>query len=391
MKKISSSSESSKLFSKSSSSLSLSTGINHSAKPLNNSKDISPTKLQSSIHTTKPVNNTKDASLTKQQSSKQESKNVIPTAPQKTSRNIDKKERNHHEKSEIELLKEQNQQIEAQNNQLIDENSILKKQNGQLKKQNQQLIDENSLLKNQNRQLESKSQQLINENNLLKEQNSKQVKGISDEEVARLKSYLAALKEKVKNIDFINFEDYLEESEFGEGATSSVKIVMKKAQEKFAKKEMKEFDHKTFKRFLMEAEILFKLRHPCIIRIYGINYGDDKHRPSIYLSLELNSLENAINAKILTNEQKNRITVEVVLGMYYIHSRNFMHRDLKPLNILLSKNLHVRITDFGLAKEEGLSVSQSKGVGTLRFMAPEIFEENDDDDGIVYTNKVDVY
>lgn len=231
---------------------------------------------------------------------------------------------------------------------------------------------------------------MINENNLLKEQNSKQAKGISDEEVARLKSYLAALKEKVKNIDFINFEDYLEESEIGEGVTSSVKIVVKKAQEKFAKKELKEFDHKSFKRFLMEAEILFKLRHPCIIRIYGINYGDDMHRSSIYLSLEPNSLENAINAKILTNEQKNRITVEVVLGMRYIHSRNFMHRDLKPLNILLSKNLHVRFTDFGLAKEEGLSVSQSKGVGTLRFMAPEIFEENDDD-GIVYTNKVDVY
>ncbi|KAK8888554.1 hypothetical protein M9Y10_033285 [Tritrichomonas musculus] len=66
-----------------------------------------------------------------------------------------------------------------------------------------------------------------------------------------------------------------------------------------------------------------------------------------------------------------------------------MHRDLKPLNILLSINLHVRITDFGLAKEEDLADSQSKGVGTRRFMAPEIFEENDE--GSTYTSKVDVY
>ena len=72
-----------------------------------------------------------------------------------------------------------------------------------------------------------------------------------------------------------------------------------------------------------------------------------------------------------------------------MHSRNFMHRDLKPLNILLSKNLHVKISDFGLAKDEDISVSQSKGVGTLRFMAPELFEESDD--GIIYTNRVDVY
>lgn len=47
----------------------LTTGINHSAKTLNNTKDISPTKQQSSNHTTKTVNNTKDATLTMQQSS----------------------------------------------------------------------------------------------------------------------------------------------------------------------------------------------------------------------------------------------------------------------------------------------------------------------------------
>ena len=208
----------------------------------------------------------------------------------------------------------------------------------------------------------------------------------------------------MSDIEFINFDDYQEESEIGEGATSSVKIVVKKAQAKFAKKELKEFDFKTFQRFFKEGEILFKLRHPCIIRIYGVNYGDKSHRPSILLSLEPISLEKAINEKALTNEQKNRITVEIVLGMRYIHRRNFMHRDLKPLNILLSKNLHVRISDFGLAKEEDVSVSQSKGVGTMRFMAPELFiendEEEDENDGvkdedeggrIAYTNKVDVY
>ena len=55
--------------------------------------------------------------------------------------------------------------------------------------------------------------------------------------------------------------------------------------------------------------------------------------------------------------------------------------------MLLRKNKHVRITDFGLAKLEELLTSQSKGIGTLRFMAPELFEENNED----YNNKVDVY
>ena len=41
--------------------------------------------------------------------------------------------------------------------------------------------------------------------------------------------------------------------------------------------------------------------------------------------------------------------------------------------------MHVRISDFGLAKEESVEVSQTKGVGTLRFMAPELFNEEEDE------------
>ena len=165
------------------------------------------------------------------------------------------------------------------------------------------------------------------------------------------------MKENLSNIEFINLDDYIEKSEIGEGGTSSVKVVVKKSREKFAKKELRLFDHKSFQRFLMEAEILFKFPHPCIIRIHGMNNGDKNHPPSILLSLEPNSLEKVINDKILSKEQKNRITVEIVLRMRYIHCRNFIHRDLKPLNILLSKNLNVKISDFGLAKEEEVSVS----------------------------------
>lgn len=89
--------------------------------------------------------------------------------------------------------------------------------------------------------------------------------------------------------------------------------------------------------------------------------------PSMLLSLEPNSLEQAIQHKVLNNHQKNRITIELVLGMRYIHKHSFIHRNLKPSNIFC---------DFGLAKNESLEASQTKGVGTLRFMAPELFEEN---------------
>lgn len=198
--------------------------------------------------------------------------------------------------------------------------------------------------------------------------------------------FLLSLTEKPSDIKFIDINEYEEESVIGEGATSKVKIVHKK--ERYAMKELLLFDHKSMQRFLGECEILFNLRHPCIIRVYGFSNGDKAHKPSIILSLEPKSLESAINNEELDEEQKNRIIVELVLGMRYIHKFKIMHRDLKPLNILLSKNNHVRIADFGLATEEDFEVTQTKGVGTLLFMAPEIFDDENENG---YTIKVDVY
>lgn len=68
-------------------------------------------------------------------------------------------------------------------------------------------------------------------------------------------------------------------------------------------------------------------------------------------------------------------TIKIVLGMCYIHLCGFMHRDLKPSNILLNKKYEVRISDLDLARDDSQETSQSKGVGTLRFMAPELFAE----------------
>lgn len=95
-----------------------------------------------------------------------------------------------------------------------------------------------------------------------------------------------------------------------------------------------------------ESEILYILHHPCIIRIFVFFNGDQEHAPSIILSLESQTLENAIKENKLSEELKNMITVEIVPGMRFIHKKNFMYRDLKPSNILLSQNNDVRITDF---------------------------------------------
>lgn len=212
------------------------------------------------------------------------------------------------------------------------------------------------------------------------------------EEKDRVTQYLFALKTKSNDINFINVDDYKEVSVIGSGATSIVKVVTK--EEKFAKKELKDISYDKSRAFIRESEVLSKFPHPCIVDIIGASNGDDKHAPCLILSCEAKSLEFAITNNELDNGQKCMIIVEIVLGMRYIHLRNFMHRDLKPSNILLSEDNHVRISDFGLAREENLGTLMSMGVGTLRFMAPELLVEETDDKGqkvSKYSKKVDVY
>lgn len=251
-----------------------------------------------------------------------------------------------------------------------------------------QLENENSALKSEITELQKSKSEIPA---VAKgESGSFDVQQLNDE-IAKLKSFLLAFKEKPTKIESVDYKHYQEGRLLGHGAQSSVKEIS--TIERFAKKELIQFDYKSLQRFLHESEVLVQLRHPCIVRIHGFDYGDDSSPPSILLSLEPSSLEQSIQNHSLTNEEKNRIAVEIVLGMRYMHSHNLIHRDMKPANILLSKNKHVRIADFGLTKEENFETSQSKGIGTILFMAPELYNYDDDDDtgDKLYGCKVDVY
>ena len=144
--------------------------------------------------------------------------------------------------------------------------------------------------------------------------------------------------------------------------------------------------------FNNEIEKLFILRHPYIIQLYGITDKDKSQKLAVITELApKGSLfdylhKNPKTKNNLSLEFKNKISKQLICTMAYIHSRGFVHRDLKTQNILLDKNLDMKMCDFGLTKlKSELNSGSGQFAGTPCYMAPELFDRK------YYDEKVDVF
>jgi serine/threonine protein kinase len=85
----------------------------------------------------------------------------------------------------------------------------------------------------------------------------------------------------------------------------------------------------------------------------------------------------------LTNTDKMKLIIGIVLGMRYIHACGIIHRDLTPMNVLVTRNLEAKIGDLGSAKRIDTSMTMTAGGGNV-YMAPE-------QSSGIYGNEVDVF
>lgn len=146
-----------------------------------------------------------------------------------------------------------------------------------------------------------------------------------------------------------------------------------------------------------EINILRKLSHPNIVRIYEF-YESDNCFYLINEFCQFGELSNYLKINTLSETQICVIFYQVLSGLIYLHENHILHGDLKPENILISsieKNLEtnedyawIKIIDFGTAKIFKKKINKGDDiVGTLYFISPEMFSFDYDK----YDEKCDIW
>ena len=131
-------------------------------------------------------------------------------------------------------------------------------------------------------------------------------------------------------------------------------------------------DQTVLQRFQREAKTLAKLDHPNIIKV--LDFGAFEN--NFYLSFEYfpaRNLREVLLENQLSVDDKTKIFQQIVKGLGFAHSHQIIHRDVKPENILIGPDLHVKIADFGLAltADDSVVTNKSSIVGTPGYMSPE--------------------
>ena len=129
-----------------------------------------------------------------------------------------------------------------------------------------------------------------------------------------------------------------------------------------------------FQKLAAEAQTMAQLDHPNIVRIYDIGTT-----PYFYFAMEYitgTTLQQWLSRNNdYSIENLAPILLQLATALEFIHSKNIIHQDIKPSNVLITPNNELKVMDFGISRVAPRMVPQKKTeytpVGTPKYMAPE--------------------
>lgn len=131
-------------------------------------------------------------------------------------------------------------------------------------------------------------------------------------------------------------------------------------------------DEEFVKRFRREAQAAASLSHPNIVGVYDVGQDGDTH----YIVMEYvdgMTLKDWIREGPVPVASAGRIAVQILDALDHAHQNRVVHRDIKPHNIMLTKNGRVKVADFGIARAASNSTLAYTGsiIGSAHYFSPE--------------------
>ncbi|MEZ5498929.1 MAG: protein kinase [Steroidobacteraceae bacterium] len=128
----------------------------------------------------------------------------------------------------------------------------------------------------------------------------------------------------------------------------------------------------SFERFLQEYEIVRRIKHPSIVKLYDLGVTDE-HAYLVMEYFRRGDLRSLMRNGV-TMRQALRFAHAIARALEAVHAAGVLHRDLKPGNVMLREDGGVALIDFGMAKHEALTLEITDAgliFGTPHYMSPE--------------------